>query len=150
MADHRAGRWFSIERSYTYPAASLLVGRQLERLSNGRYAAGGHRVQSYPDAPIRPSMDPEPPAKPKSYRYSIVFILRAHSPISVNTDELTTHITGAFKNPLKNLTMGDVCKFLKSAHYNINTALEDRDEQKRKLQEARKKGTPLPPLTHKV
>ncbi|PBP17544.1 2og-Fe oxygenase family protein [Diplocarpon rosae] len=42
--------WFPIERSYKSPQGSLLIGRQLERLSNGCYNAGGLRVLSYPSA----------------------------------------------------------------------------------------------------
>jgi isopenicillin N synthase-like dioxygenase len=101
--DRHARSWFPIERSYDSPAGSVLVGRQLECLSNGRYRAGGHLVRSYPSAKTRgPTALPDIPRK--RHRYSIVFVLRAHSPIPIDTDNLTTSITGQFSHPLKDIT----------------------------------------------
>jgi hypothetical protein len=85
------------ERIYRSPV--LLVGRQLEWLSNNRYRAGGHLVRSYPETGLSNETE-APPTPPAPYRYSIVFVLRAHSPIPINTDELTTPITGHFFRPL--------------------------------------------------
>lgn len=137
--DRYVNRWYCIEKSYqSKSAASLLVGRYLERLSNGRYFAGGHRVRSYPD----PTMQRVPASVeiPRKYRYSIVFVLRAHSPVLVNTDNLTTDITGEFEQPLKDITAGDVFKAISSACFNINTHKEEREEQRQKLAEKKKQG----------
>jgi hypothetical protein len=141
--DRRPNLWYSLERSYFTPAASLLVGRQLERLSNGRYFSGGHRVRSYPEPPTQPQSNtnpkqapvPKSPQEGKKYRYSIVFVLRAHSPIPVNTDELTTAITGEFEKPIRDSTARELFRHIQAAHYNINTGLEERDKQKKKLAE---------------
>jgi len=124
--NRHANRWFDIERRYSEPAASLLVGRQLERLSNGKYRAGGHRVVSYPSSYATQT-------NPKNYRYSIVFILRAHSPVEIDTDELTTSITGRFEKSLRGVTARELFREIKLGHFNINTGVKERDEQKRKL-----------------
>jgi hypothetical protein len=101
--DRHARSWFPIEKSYYSPAGSVLVGRQLECLSNSRYRAGGHLVRSYPSVkPHDPT--PVPGSLRKQYRYSIVFVLRAHSPVPINTDNLTTRITGQFSHPLRDIT----------------------------------------------
>ena len=47
-----------------------------------------------------------PASSQKQYRYSIVFVLRAHSPVIVNTDELTTPITGVFERPMRGIRAG--------------------------------------------
>lgn len=127
--------WFDVERRYGRPCATLLAGRQLERLSNRRYAAGGHRVVSYG----RSSQSSE-----KRYRYSIVFVLRAHEEIVVDTDILTTPITGEFLggDRKKGVLGKDWYAEIRGAHFNINTGVEERDKQKRKI-EARKKNAAL-------
>lgn len=67
----------------------------------------------------------------------------------VNTDALTTPITGIFQRPLvKDVVAGELFKDIRTIHYNINISLKDRDEQKRRLQETKKRGTPTPLLTH--
>jgi hypothetical protein len=134
--DRHAKGWFPIERSYDGPAGSLLGGRQLEQLSNGRYTPGRHLVRSYPDPPAQVKEPTQPPAR--NYRYSIVFVLRAHSSVPVNTDNLTTAITGEFKKPLKNIVAGDLFRDIRNSHYNINTAMEQRNEQRQKLAEMKK------------
>jgi isopenicillin N synthase-like dioxygenase len=134
--DRYVSKWYCLERTFTTPAASVLVGRQLECLSNGRYIAGGHRVRSYPDHAMPRTSTPVDVAK--KYRYSIVFVLRAHSPIPINTDDLTTDITGGFKRPLRNISAGEMFQAINSSHYNINTHREEREEQKRKLAETEK------------
>jgi isopenicillin N synthase-like dioxygenase len=130
--------FFPIEKSYrsTGPAATLLGGRQLQRLTNGRYLPGGHLVRSYPklkeDSETSSSND-------KRYRYSIVFVLRAHSPVPIDTDKLTTPITGKHREPLKDVTAHDLFMNIKNAHYNINTGIQDREEQKQKLEKLKLK-----------
>lgn len=128
--------WFEVEREVEksgQKGASMLVGRQLERLSNGRYPAGGHRVVSYggrkPDT-IAPS---EPAAKEKSYRFSIVFVLRAHEPVLINSEELVTNITGEWADPLKGVTAGKFYEEIRGRHYNINVDVSEREKQRRKV-----------------
>jgi hypothetical protein len=53
----------------------------------------------------------------------------------VNTDKLTTAITGGFKKPLRNIVAGDLFRDIRNSHYNINTTIEQRNEQRRKLAE---------------
>jgi len=121
--------WFPIERSFSTPAASVLVGRQIERLTNSRYRAGGHLVRSYPDT----GRQEEAEGKVHRYRYSAVFVLRAHYPLSVNTDELTTPITGPFSNPLVGITAEELFRGIQRSHFNINTGLEERNKQRQNL-----------------
>lgn len=128
--DRYAKSWFEVERSYFTPAASLLGGRQLERLSNGRYRSGGHRVMAYPK-PLGHETDPTPSRK--KFRYSIVFVLRAHHPVPIDSDNLTTDITGKFPLPIKDITAHQLFRDLESAHYNVNTGIQEREEQRRKL-----------------
>ncbi|KAH8813306.1 hypothetical protein F5884DRAFT_788120 [Xylogone sp. PMI_703] len=121
--------WNPIERAFFTPAATLLVGRQLAWLSNGRYAAGQHRVRSY----TRPFGDVQSPSttQMKHYRYSIVFVLRAHSPVPINTDNLTTCITGPFSAPVKDKTARDLFLEFQRSVYNVNAPFEVREEQKK-------------------
>lgn len=130
--------WFPIEKTYQQPSASLLVGRQLERLTNFRYRAGGHQVRSYGVPTSPPPSQPSDPKK-HNYRYSIVFVLRAHSPVAIDTDALTTPVTGDFHTPIKGITAGQMFEQIRGAHFNINTNLEERDKQKRLLIESRQK-----------
>ena len=126
--DRQRRQWFPLERNYPSPAASLFVGRQLERLTNGCYYSGGHLVNSYPDVGNSNSSNPS-----KRYRHSIVFVLRAHSPVPIKTDDLETSVTGKFAKPLQNITADDLFKTIRSTHFNINAGVEERDGQKRKL-----------------
>ncbi|KAH7356560.1 hypothetical protein BKA65DRAFT_494940 [Rhexocercosporidium sp. MPI-PUGE-AT-0058] len=135
VMDCHADFWFPIEQSYESPKGSLLVGRQLERLSNARYRAGGHRVRSYPNS-VTESKESSDPWN--NWRHSIVFVMRAHLPVLVNTDELATEITGPFSQPLKGITAGELFDDIHSAHFNINTGIEEREEQRRKLTEQAK------------
>ena len=130
--------YFPIEKSYqlTGPAATLLGGRQLQRLTNGRYVPGGHLVRAYPKPQDIPG---EIPSTEKRYRYSIVFVLRAHNPVPIDTDKLTTRITGEHKEPMKDATAKDLFLKIKNAHYNINTGIQDREQQKQKLREMKLK-----------
>ncbi|KAH7407843.1 hypothetical protein BKA64DRAFT_432309 [Cadophora sp. MPI-SDFR-AT-0126] len=130
VMDNRANFWFPIEQSYGSPKGSMLVGRQLERLSNARYRAGGHRVKSYPG---KGSKSPKSLDPGSDWRHSIVFVMRAHLPVPINTDELTTEITGQFLKPLNGITAGQLFDNIHSAHFNINTGVEEREEQRRRL-----------------
>jgi len=135
VMDNRANFWFPIEQSYESPKGSLLVGRQLERLSNARYCAGGHRVRSYPNSASKPQTSSD---SRSGWRHSIVFVMRAHLSVPINTDELTTDITGSFSKPLKGITARDFFDEIHSAHFNINTGVEEREEQRRRLAEQEK------------
>jgi hypothetical protein len=128
------GRAFwGVERQYTSPCATLLGGRQLERLSNYRYPAGGHRVVSY-GRPEAKSGEEGP-----RYRFSIVFVLRAHEPVLVDTDTLTTEITGDFgPNRVVDKSAGSWYAEIRGAHFNINTGVTEREEQRRKIEEKKK------------
>jgi hypothetical protein len=169
--------WFAVERTYTKPAATVLVGRELERYTNYRYIPGGHLVRSYPDAPpsIKPALtlpliDQATPAdsetttapddqglpdnsgpsshavpQPK-YRFSIVFVLRSHWPVTINTDSLTSSVTGQHKYPIRNTTAKELFEKIRGAHFNINTGLKEREEQKAKLQ-ASKQGVRRAPAS---
>jgi isopenicillin N synthase-like dioxygenase len=117
--------YFPIERTYSGPAASVLVGRQLQRFSNNRYVPGGHLVRSYPDYNDR------------KYRFSIVFVLRAHWPVIVDTDKMTSRITGPHEKPIKGITARKLFAQIRNAHYNINIGLKERDEQKQKLRDVK-------------
>lgn len=117
--------FFPVERSHSGPAASVLVGRQLQRFSNNRYVPGGHLVRSYPDYQDR------------KYRFSIVFVLRAHWPVIIDTDKMTSRITGPHSDLIKGETAEELFARIRNAHYNINTGLKERDEQKQKLREVK-------------
>ena len=137
--------WFDVERQVEQAGkrgASMLVGRQLERMSNERYGAGGHRVVSYglPDnisgAAPKSSViqDACPSGTPgKRYRFSIVFVLRAHEPVIVESDILETEITGRWSRPLHGETVAKMYEEIRRAHYNINIDISEREKQRRKL-----------------
>ncbi|KAL2073699.1 hypothetical protein VTL71DRAFT_11025 [Oculimacula yallundae] len=135
VMDSHAGIWFPIEQSYKSPKGSLLVGRQLERLSNARYRAGGHQVQSYPNSNPETITSSDPA---NNWRHSVVFVMRAHLPVPINTDELTTDITGPFLEPLRGITARELFDDIHSAHFNINAGVEERGEQRRRLAEQEK------------
>lgn len=110
--------WFAVEKEVHKSGAkgaSLLVGRQLERLSNGRYPAGGHRVVAYGE---------------EGYRFSIVFVLRAHNPVVIESDELETGVTGKWAEPVHGKRAGDLYAEIRSSHFNINAAKEERARQR--------------------
>jgi hypothetical protein len=139
-------RFFDIERHYEGGAcATMLAGRQLERFSNGRYPAGGHRVVSYGRAGLEGRQQPSaaPPTegtgaeeKPQ-YRHSIVFVLRAHEPTLVHSAALETHITEKWKEPVEGVTAGVLYEQIRKAHFNINIDKAEREKQKRKVAEAK-------------
>jgi hypothetical protein len=128
-------KWFKVEKEVKktgMKGASLLTGRQLERLSNGRYPAGGHRVVSYGDSTRGEDGDPR-------YRYSIVFVLRAHEPVIINSEELETKITGTWLEPLQGITAGDLYAQIRGAHFNINISQEERDRQRANIKKTKAK-----------
>lgn len=131
MWNHREQFWFPIEKTFDSPAGCVMVGRQLEKLTNTKYPSGGHRVCSYKTAEVGP-----PDTFTSKFRYSIVFVLRAHSPVPVNTDQLTTSITGHFQTPLNGITAHELYKQIHSSVFNINIGIEERNLQKQKLAEA--------------
>ncbi|KAF2627471.1 hypothetical protein BU25DRAFT_411076 [Macroventuria anomochaeta] len=126
-------KWFKVEKEVEktgMKGASLLAGRQLERLSNGRYPAGGHRVVSYGDPDG--GKDGE-----KRYRFSIVFVLRAHEPVVINSDELETDITGKWPEPVLGLTAEKLYAKIRGAHFNINISMEERERQRQNVRRAK-------------
>lgn len=119
-------KWFEVEKEVVNSGsngATLLVGRQLETLSNGRYPAGGHRVVSYGDEAGRQD-------GLQRYRYSIVFVLRAFGPTVINSKELETNITGTLPKSMDGQTAGELYANIRSSHFNINIGIEEREKQK--------------------
>jgi hypothetical protein len=140
--------WFAIEKvveNSGRKGATMLAGRQLERLSNGRYPAGGHRVVAYgsPDlSPSPPTSDLQasttvpasaPPTDEKRYRFSIVFVLRAHEPVIINSDAFETEVTGKWLEPMNGITAGRFYEKIRSQHFNINIDMDEREKQRNKL-----------------
>ncbi|KAJ4343685.1 hypothetical protein N0V95_006588 [Ascochyta clinopodiicola] len=122
-------QWFEVEKEVEKTGsrgASLLAGRQLERLTNGRYPAGGHRVVSYADPDGQK-------VGGKRYRFSIVFVLRAHEPTIINSSELETSVTGKWLVPVEGLKAEDLYSKIRSAHYNININITEREKQRRQV-----------------
>jgi hypothetical protein len=130
--------WFEVEREAAVrgeKGASLLVGRQLERFSNGRYPAGGHRVVAYGVPPSLPSLSRLGESEPaqKHYRFSIVFVLRAHEPVVVSSGQLQTRIIGQWAEPVEGVTAGKLYEEIRGRHFNINIGGEEREAQRRKV-----------------
>ncbi|KAL5114173.1 hypothetical protein ACEQ8H_007970 [Pleosporales sp. CAS-2024a] len=149
--------WFDVEREVKRAGksgASMLVGRQLERLSNGRYGAGGHRVVSYggvPNSPTTASMSHIPSQTAgsvgtehkdgeKRYRFSIVFVLRAHEPVIIDSEQLESQVTGKWEKGLKGVTAGKMYEEIKNRHFNINIGIEEREKQRRNIREGKAGG----------
>ncbi|KAF2004205.1 hypothetical protein P154DRAFT_552105 [Amniculicola lignicola CBS 123094] len=132
-------RFIGVEKEYKTPCATLLGGRQLQQLSNGRVEAGGHRVVSY-GKPVRLMLSSagEAGEQAPKYRFSIVFVLRAHEPVVVNSSELETKITGKWAVPIRDVTAGEMYDEIKSAHFNINIGVQEREAQRRKLDEKKR------------
>ncbi|KAF2126473.1 hypothetical protein P153DRAFT_297145 [Dothidotthia symphoricarpi CBS 119687] len=131
--------WFDVEREVERSGrkgASILVGRQLQRFSNGRYPAGGHRVVSYGLPPSGPSPTISPSVlqtEQKRYRFSIVFVLRAHEPLLIQSSTLETNITGTWDEPLEGITVGKMYEQIRGKHFNINIGVEEREKQRQKI-----------------
>lgn len=128
--------WFDVEREVARngsSGATLLVGRQLETLTNGRFPAGGHRVVSYGSKSGRRNGE-------ESYRYSIVFVLRAYGPAIIDARELQTDITGKWPDRLEGLTAGELYANIRSTHFNINIGIEEREKQRQIAMNAQMQG----------
>jgi hypothetical protein len=50
---------------------------------------------------------------------------------------MTSRITGPHAKPIKGVTARELFAQIRSAHYNINTGLKERDEQKQKLRDVK-------------
>lgn len=130
--------WIDIERGYEGCEATYTVGRQLERLSNFRYPAGGHRVVSYGAPEAMTAVGAEVAAtEKKRYRHSVVFVLRAHEPVVVESAELETQITGKWAEPVSGVTAGKMYEEIRSKHFNINIGHEEREQQRRNVREGK-------------
>ncbi|KAH7067488.1 hypothetical protein BKA63DRAFT_522247 [Paraphoma chrysanthemicola] len=136
--------WFEVEREVAaagMKGASLLVGRQLERLSNNRYGAGGHQVVSYGlptgDSDKRAAL---PEGDVGRYRFSIVFVLRADEPVIVDSEELETEVTGKWEEGIKGVTAGQMYEGIRRKHYNINIDVAEREKQRRGIEKAKANG----------
>jgi len=126
--------WFACEKERGESGqhgATMLAGRQLERLSNGRYPAGGHRVVSY-GLPT-PKTDVSSSVEEKHYRFSIVFVLRAHEPVMINSSDLETEITGTWSEPMHGIDAGTLYAQIRGRHFNINIDPEEREKQRQKV-----------------
>jgi len=136
--------WNGLSQSFlpiekTYPdlsaTATVLVGRQLQRLTSGRYTPGGHLVRSYSRRIDQVPDGRQDRAPEKRYRFSIVFVLRGHYPLAIDAESLTSTVTGVPSMITDGMTMKELFVKIKHAHYNINTGIQDREEQKRKIRE---------------
>ncbi|KAF2665287.1 hypothetical protein BT63DRAFT_359529, partial [Microthyrium microscopicum] len=118
--------FYPVERTYGRldDKMTVLGGRQLQRLTNGLYAPGGHLVRSYPQGKSE---------EKKRYRHSIVFVLRAHYPVVIQTKALESEITGSQQLIPDGMTARELFLAIKGAHYNINAGMKDREEQKRRM-----------------
>lgn len=150
--ESKAPCWNPIEQSFERGMATLMTGRQLQYLTRNRYMSGGHRVVSYGDStPLIPNnLDdlypsrsrkllnrlsfnkPRTPAKEK-YRYSIVFVLRAHEPVSVDYEGLESTGLAFSEDDKKARTAGEMFQRIRNAHFNINTGLKEREVQRKRL-----------------
>ncbi|KZO97878.1 hypothetical protein CALVIDRAFT_526592 [Calocera viscosa TUFC12733] len=120
--DPYASAWYAIEEQRAVPGkltATILAGETLARLTNYKYAPGGHRV-------VVSGTEASP------YRFSLVYALRAHHPIPLDTERLTTTITGRFPHPLPP-TAGDLYGQISNAHFNINADVNQRRKQEERL-----------------
>jgi isopenicillin N synthase-like dioxygenase len=131
------GAWYNAERDFTCVgpnAATLLTGREMEHLTNGRYRPGLHSVVAPP---------PYGPDVVQKYRHSLVFILRAHRDVKIDYSALTSRITGPHPpDRVNGETAGQLFERIRRAHFNVNTTHEERLEQKRKLAEEKEKELP--------
>lgn len=131
-------RFVPIEQTYRNGEASVLVGRQLQKFSNGRYMAGGHRVVAYPPSDLKPF---EKRRLDSRYRFSIVFVLRADWDVLVNTDDMTSDITGPHAEPIRGVRAEEFFRQIQAKHFNVNIGLEERARQKEAMaEEAKRRG----------
>ncbi|TGO46228.1 hypothetical protein BOTNAR_0602g00060 [Botryotinia narcissicola] len=140
VLDMQSKKSLPIEQSFEgRDAGTLLVGRELNFLSNNRYQAGGHSVRMYPKIVTRNEThgkeneeQQEMPAR-KHYRYSIVFVLLGHEDVPIDTNELRTPITGRWNKPVKGLKMENLYRRFMSKYVNINVEMEERQKQRKRL-----------------
>ena len=62
-----------------------------------------------------------------------MLVLRAHSPVLIDTDNLTTSITGEFEWKMRGLPAGELFEGIRRKHFNVNTGLKEREEQRRRI-----------------
>jgi isopenicillin N synthase-like dioxygenase len=129
--------FYPIEKSYKdlSSAATVLVGRQLQKLTNGRYRPGMHRVTSTP----KPQKFLKSNKAGKRFRYSIVFVLRAHDDVIIDTKALTSRITGKPAMVADGMQVRQLFESIRLAHYNINTGIKAREEQRQKIKERKQR-----------
>lgn len=128
--------WFDVERAVQRgggKGATMLVGRQLERLANKRFVAGGHRVVAY--GGLGASSESGTEVEKNAYRHSIVVVLRAHEDTIIRSEALETDVTGKWAQPMDGETAGELYEMIKRQHFNINVDVEEREAQRRRLQE---------------
>ncbi|KAH9877820.1 hypothetical protein J1614_003037 [Plenodomus biglobosus] len=128
--------WFECEREIQRAGrkgGTLLTGRQLERLSNGRYPAGGHRVVSYGSPKPLFTASTFPSIDEKRYRFSVVFVLRAHEPVVFNSADFETEIVGKWLEPMQDVTAGKLYEQIRGRHFNINVDVEERKKQRKRI-----------------
>jgi hypothetical protein len=119
--DPYANAWYATEEHRGAPGkltATLLSGETLARLTNHKYNPGGHRV-------VVSDLDNSP------YRFSLVYALRAHHPVRLDTSRLATPITGPFT--LSAQTAGELYDQISNAHFNINADMAQRRKQEERL-----------------
>jgi isopenicillin N synthase-like dioxygenase len=132
-----ARSFFPIEKTYKdlSKSATVLVGRQLQRLTNGRYVPGAHQVRSYPKSHgLLKSNTPG-----KRFRYSIVFVLRAHGEVTIDAHSLTSRVTGEPSMVTDGMAAKEFFNSIRNSHYNINTDMKARELQRKKIEELKLK-----------
>jgi hypothetical protein len=149
--------WHPIEQSFERGMGTIMGGRQLQYLTRNRYMPGGHRVVSYGEnTPLIPadldtlypskskrllnrlSFSKPPAVEKEKYRYSIVFVLRAHENVPIDYSTLEQPGFIFTENDKQARTAGELWQRIRGSHFNINTGLKERDEQKKKLEAASK------------
>jgi len=78
---------------------------------------------------------PKKPAK-EQYRYSIVFVLRAHESVPVDYEMLESPDFTFDEKEKEARTAGELFRLIKKAHYNVNIGHKEREEQKRRIIES--------------
>jgi hypothetical protein len=146
--------WHPIEQNFEKGMATVMGGRQLQYLTRDRYKPGAHRVFSYgKNTPLIPedlsklqlsrterlkkrlSLTGPKKTTKERYRYSIVFVLRAHEDVEVDYRLLESPGFTFDPKDMTAKTAGELFARIRKAHYNVNIGHEQREEQKRKLLE---------------
>jgi hypothetical protein len=76
----------------------------------------------------------------KRYRHSIVFVLRAHEPVVVESADLETQVTGPWAEPVSGMTAGTMYEAIRSKHFNINIGHAEREKQRRNVRQRKDAG----------